>query len=52
MVNNFKWKHKLCKKIEKSILAKVYKNEKVINVERKNKKKFLYIAKVSLNNMT
>ena len=33
---NFKWKHKLCK-IKKNMDAKVFKNEKVINVERKKK---------------
>ena len=30
------------KKLEKSIVAKVFKNEKVINVERKNKKVFIH----------
>ena len=30
------------KKLEKSIKAKIFKNEKVINVERKNKKVFIH----------
>ena len=38
MANNFKWKHTLCKQYRKKIEGNIFKNEKVINVERKNKK--------------